>query len=250
MGNLIEIPSVIAHRGASGSAPENTLAALYAAKVLGAKWVEFDVKMAGCGQLCLIHNNNLSITSNGLGLVSETAYKDLAQLDAGAWFSEKFRGERIPRLIDAIHCLDACKLSANIELKPDRGRENQMALKLVATLKRRWPDHMPAPLISSFSIKCLRKIRSLDKNIPIGLLLYRWTRRWKRLVNELDCISVHCQHRSLTPRRIKALKKQNCSILAYTVNSIEAGKRLFSLGVDGIFTDYPEHFLQLFARKV
>lgn len=245
LGNHIELPAIIAHRGASGSAPENTLAAIYAAKAFGAKWVEIDVKMAGCGELCVIHNSDLSITTNGYGLVGKTSYTEISKLDAGAWFAEKFRGERVPRLIDAIECLVECQLGVNFELKPDRGKEAQMAISLVTMLKQHWPSHLPAPLISSFSVKCLRKIRTLDDNMLIGLLTHYWAPRWKRLVSETGCISVHSRYQRLKRKKIQAIKGKNCRVLAYTVNSIEEAKRLFNLGVDAIITDHPQHFLQL-----
>lgn len=245
LGNKIELPTIIAHRGASGSAPENTLAALYAAKAFGAKWVEIDVKMAGCGELVVIHNNDLSMTTNGHGLVGKTNYTEISKLDAGAWFSEKFRGERVPRLIDVIECLVECQLGVNFELKPERGKEAQMVKRLIIMLNQHWPSHLPTPLISSFSVKCLRKIRALDDNMLIGLLTHYWAPGWKRFVSEIGCISVHSRYQRLKPKKIQAIKDRNCRVLAYTVNSIEQAKRLFNLGVDAIITDHPQHFLQL-----
>lgn len=97
---------VIAHRGFSAEAPENTLAALEAAWEAGADAVEFDLHTAACGTPVLFHDAMLSRTSNGVGPVRRRTFTQLSNLDAGGWFSAEFQGERIPSLVQA---LEACR---------------------------------------------------------------------------------------------------------------------------------------------
>ncbi len=93
------LTSVIAHRGASGNAPENTIASLRAAAQLGARWVEVDAKLTADDEVILFHDDILDRTTNSKGLVAETYSQKIKQLDAGGWFSSKFLGEKIPSLV-------------------------------------------------------------------------------------------------------------------------------------------------------
>src|SRR4051812_26195793 len=90
------IPPLIAHRGASSEAPENTLAALKLARGRGANWVEVDVKLTQDGVPILMHDDTLERTTDGTGKVADTSWATIQTLDAGSWFDKKFRGERVP----------------------------------------------------------------------------------------------------------------------------------------------------------
>src|SRR5438552_7543288 len=90
------LSSIIAHRGASALAPENTLAAFHKAKEIGAKWVEFDCMLASCGEVVVIHDETLDRTTNGLGRVIDYPYSYLKTLNAGSWFNPIFADEKIP----------------------------------------------------------------------------------------------------------------------------------------------------------
>jgi len=111
-------PPVIAHRGGSAYAPENTLSAFTKAAQLGMQWVEFDVMLAACGTPIVFHDDLLDRTTNATGEVGVHAYTYLQTLDAGAWFNSKFSGERIPTLAQVLQFLKDVKLCANVEIKP------------------------------------------------------------------------------------------------------------------------------------
>ncbi len=95
-------PEIVAHRGYSARAPENTLAAIEGALRAGADGVEFDVHTASCGTPVLIHDEHLGRTTNGVGPVRRRTFDQLRALDAGRWFSQAFEGERIPGLAAAL----------------------------------------------------------------------------------------------------------------------------------------------------
>ena len=99
------LPWVIGHRGASGSAPENTLAAFRKAAALGARWVEFDVRLSADGRCILLHDDTVDRTTDGKGRADRMMLEDLAGLDAGAWFDREFAGETIPTLEETIDLL-------------------------------------------------------------------------------------------------------------------------------------------------
>src|SRR3990167_3541643 len=137
--DLIEInPPVIAHRGASAYAPENTFAAFLKAKELGARWLEFDVMLAACGEVVVIHDETLNRTTNQSGLVDHATYADLKTLDAGSWFDPLFSTEIIPTLEMTIDFLYRHQLAANIEMKAPIGKEEITAKKVLDIIQAHW----------------------------------------------------------------------------------------------------------------
>src|SRR5687767_2537589 len=110
-------PPVIAHRGASFYAPENTMAAFRKAAQLGVNWVEFDVVATKDGMPVVFHDDELNRTTNGVGMLSDYSHAYLQTLDAGSWFDARFAGETIPTLAQVLTFLAEMKLNANIELK-------------------------------------------------------------------------------------------------------------------------------------
>src|SRR5262245_34742321 len=121
-------PLRVAHRGASARAPENTLAAFREAIRLGADAIELDVQLSADGVPMVIHDLTVDRTTNGHGSVASFASRDLRRLDAGAWYSSRFRGERIPTLEEALECARGrCGLNIEIKELPGAGRRSRRA---------------------------------------------------------------------------------------------------------------------------
>src|SRR6185437_12837650 len=112
------LPSVIGHRGAASSAPENTLGGMRRAHALGIRWVEFDVRLSGDGHCILLHDDAVDRTTDGTGEAAALDFAALRRLDAGSWFSPDFAGERIPTLEETVALLGVLGLGANVEIKP------------------------------------------------------------------------------------------------------------------------------------
>jgi hypothetical protein len=115
---VIEIPHIVAHRGASIEAPENTIAAFRVAGARQAKWIECDVTLSADNQCVLIHDDTLERTTNGTGPIHKQPLSVLRELDAGSWFSDIYKGERIPTLNDTLETLFFMDMGANLEIKP------------------------------------------------------------------------------------------------------------------------------------
>src|SRR4026207_377036 len=113
----LEIPQIIGHRGACAYAPENTLAPSGRAAAQGARWVECDVRLTREGDLVLMHDEDVKRTTNGRGRLVDLTLAEIGSLDAGAWFSGAFAGERVPTLVETIALLGELGLGANIEIK-------------------------------------------------------------------------------------------------------------------------------------
>lgn len=235
---------VLGHRGACGYAPENTLAAFRAAKAMGVRWVEFDVMLSADGEAVVIHDNTLSRTTNGNGLVADHDYAHLEKLDAGSWFDADFKDEKIPRLIDVIGCMERCKLSANIEIKPAPGQELKTVDVVMDIVNKEWPAHLPAPLYSSFSAQCCERIRYNSDDALLGLLYHEWDKQWQQQADALQASSIHLHKRLATAARVQAIKASGRQVLCYTVNTAREAKRLYALGVDAVFSDYPDRILE------
>jgi glycerophosphoryl diester phosphodiesterase len=232
--------TIIAHRGAAGYAPENTIRAFNEAFLRGAKWVEFDVMLAACGTPIVFHDETLNRTTNALGDIGAYTCQQLQTLDAGAWFASHFASERIPTFETVLHFLLETGMSANIELKPLPGQERQTvenALKIVNKLTN---QNNPRLLFSSFSLPTLHILREHASAAHLGLLMHEWLPHWKALAKELYVDSIHVNEEILTPDAALEIKQLNKILLCYTVNSQEAAKRFFAMGVDGVFSDYPD----------
>ena len=117
---MSEFPRIIAHRGASSLAPENTMAAFVKAMEVGARWIEFDVDIMGDGTLLVIHDDTLDRTTSGSGGYYELGFSDLRKLDAGAWFSPTYRFERVPEVASVLEFINGHAMGANLEMKPKR----------------------------------------------------------------------------------------------------------------------------------
>lgn len=243
MQEKLDLPKVIAHRGASGYAPENTFAAMKKAKELGIDWVEFDVMLAGCGEAIVIHDDRLNRTTSGKGKVAKIPYTEIRQLDAGSWYAPEFSSERVPTLQAMIEFLSQWELHANVEIKPSPHQDRVTAQKTVMIIREHWPTNLSFPLVSSFSVESLVAARSADESLALGLLLGKWRKDWQHVASDLRCVSIHVKQKLLNPKRVAEIKNAGYQLLAYTVNDLANARELWSWGVDTVFSDYPDKLL-------
>lgn len=236
---------IIAHRGDSAHAPENTLSAFRQAKEKGADWVEFDVVLTADFIPVVFHDERLNRTTNGSGFIGQYKYQDLLKLDAGSWFDPQFKGEAIPSLEAVLKLLSTLNLMANIEIKPSTKALAQETTKAaLAVIKKHWPEKKPLPLISSFNMQSLNEFRTLAPEYPLGLLPSFWQFNSIRKAKQLSCSHIHVHYQKLNQAKINDLHKQGFKVFAYTVNQPDPIKKLRSWGIDGIFTDDIERVLK------
>jgi len=230
-------PRIVAHRGGGSLAPENTLAAIDVGASHGHTMIEFDAKLAADGEIFLLHDDTLDRTSNGWGVAGELNWDKLVQLDAGSWYSAKFAGEKLPTLSEvAARCAEHGIL-VNIEIKPTTGTDEQTGKQVALAARSLWQGQEVAPLLSSFSVEALRAAQQAVPELPRGILLDHWDDNWLTLTRELECVSLHINHKELTQERVELLKEAGLHILVYTVNTAERAHQLLNWGVDCICTD-------------
>jgi len=227
-------PLVFGHRGARGHAPENTLLGVETAIRLGADWVEVDVQL-NAGSPVLMHDLTLERTTNGHGFVADVAPDYLAGLDAG-------RGQKVPGVLDTIELIDH-RAGLNLELKAagSAGVIVRDIRHAVQVLGWDWSEF----LVSSFNLQELRQVSALEPRIPIGALYAGVPLDYAASAEALGAISVHLSHEFLAPNMIEDARARGLAVYVYTVNHPVEIERVRALGVDGIFTDYPERVLVL-----
>ena len=226
----------IGHRGARGHAPENTLKSLLKALELGASWVEVDVYYVD-NHLIVIHDEKLERTTNGKGHLANKSFSYLRSLDAGD-------GEIIPTLEEVFDFLWE-KAGINIELKGPGTARPVMEL-LHERITSEWGiDNF---LISSFNHQNLYEARNLDSEIPIGLLLDGKSKNYQKTARDLKACSVNQNFRYVNKTFIKDAHNIGLKVFVYTVNKPNDIKRMLVMGVDGIFTDYPDRVLKLIQQ--
>lgn len=231
---------IIGHRGAAAYAPENTLVSFEKAKALGCKMIEFDVMLTADGEAFIFHDDNLKRTTNGRGEVGLVTADYLCSLDAGRWYGRKFRGEKIPSLYETIQWLTTAEMQANIEIKPYPGKTEETTIAVLTHINRYWPQDKKLPLVSSFDLDALTLSRTLSPEMPLGLLLDKWQDNCLQIAADLRCFSVHLSKRATTAARVKSIKEQGYNVYVYTVNRKRQAAKLFTWGVDAVFSDYPD----------
>jgi glycerophosphoryl diester phosphodiesterase len=228
---------VIAHRGASGTRPENTLSAFRRAEALGAHMIELDVQLTRDGEVVVIHDWTLARTTNGRGRIASRSLEELRRLDAGGWFGPDYLDERIPTLREV---LDAIALPVNVELKAlgDDGLEAR-ALQVVQAAGAE-----ARVVFSSFAAESLVRLRTRSASAAIAVL---WSRRQLaaalRLAGRVGATALHIRKDAAVPGEVREAAAQGLAVRAWTVNDPGDFPRLAAAGVSGVFTDFPERFL-------
>ncbi|MGL5947563.1 MAG: glycerophosphodiester phosphodiesterase [Aeromonas sp.] len=228
---------IIAHRGASGQAPENTLKAIQLALNQGARAVEIDVQCAD-GELWVFHDRRLERTSNGAGVLSAQSRHYLAGLDAGD-------GESIPTLWQVV-CLLAqapYPIELHVELK---GADTAAPVAALLSQAEATLNFSPAQWrVSSFNHLTLREFAMQRPDICLGALTASLPLDLARFASDLGAGSVNCDVDFISPQLVTDAHARGLQVLVYTVDAPEDGRWLQAMGVDGIFSNYPERFSQL-----
>lgn len=245
-------PLVVAHRGFSAAAPENTVAAINAAITAGADMIELDCHLTRDGRAVIIHDSTLIRTTGRNGFVGEFNYNDLSGLDAGSWFSGDFSGERIPLLDDVLELLKQ-KVPLLLELKTHSFNRNLPEAVVKAITKTQNTD----VILQCFSDNHLRKLKSLSPTIKLHKLVTGNLRllpflhldeRLKRGRSEIrykDVQAVNHNHKHVNVNLVNRLHERGQQIFTWTVNEEKEMRKMISCGVDGIITDKPDHLLAL-----
>ncbi len=242
-------PCLIVHRCGGALAPENTLAGLGIAARLGCVAVEFDAMLSADGVPLLIHDETLDRTAGLPGSVAAMSAAVLLATDVGGVFHPAFRGETVPRLIDALARCRALGLAANLEIKPASGVEIETGRVVGELLASMAPAQRPALLISSFSADALAASAASLPDVPRAFLAGAFDGAVIDVALTLGCQSLNLSLQGLSAKQVAAVKKAGLRCLVYTVNHQEEARRLVAWGVDGVFSDRPDLLIPVFASQ-
>lgn len=242
---------VVAHRGFSGKAPENTLAAFTMAMETGADMLELDVRLSRDNAVVVIHDQRVDRTTDGRGLVQNMTLAELKSLDAGSWFARKYSRERIPTLDEVLPILED-QTYVNIEVKSD-GLSSRGALELetrcLEIVRRNRMEKRV--LFSSFDYRIVKRIKQTVPGIVVGVLYnvikdLGKTPAW--LARRASADVFICGKRQVTNRMVRNAHDHELRVAVYTLNAEKEVERILRYGVDAIITDFPDVVLKVIGR--
>ncbi|KAA0229489.1 glycerophosphodiester phosphodiesterase [candidate division KSB1 bacterium] len=231
------------HRGASGHAPENTLAAIRLAMEMGAQMTEIDVQQTADDQLVLFHDDSLARTSSGRGLLWQKNLAELKMLDAGSWFNAQFAGEPLPTLAEAI-ALVRGKIKLNIEVKL-HGHERNIAQLVVETIRREQFEQ--ECIVTSFGFEVADEIKRLAPELSVGYIFGPREYREEVFSGNVEVLSTH--HSLVDAAFVQKARAAGKEVHVWTVNEKPLMNKLLDLGVNAIITNYPDRLAEVLKSR-
>ncbi|WP_445011988.1 glycerophosphodiester phosphodiesterase family protein [Vreelandella stevensii] len=239
----IEVPTLIAHRGYSAAAPENTLTAVRAAHQAGARWVELDVQLLGDGTPVIWHDSDVSRCSDGRGELANMTWRQAQALDVGSWFGDRFAGERMASLEAMLALLDELEMGVNLEIKVNKGRD---PIALVDVVLPMLLAALPAErcIVSSFDGAALAHSRrhAPREALALGALYGSVPKEWRAQCAAIQAFSIHPHWPRLKRTQAAAMRRDGYQILCYTANDPSAFQSRWAWGINSAITDEPAAF--------
>jgi glycerophosphoryl diester phosphodiesterase len=224
-------------------APENTLPAFRRAVELGVEMLEVDVQQTKDGQLVVLHDRTVDRTTDGTGDLRDFTLAELRALDAGSWFGDAFRGERVPTLAEVVSILDD-KTSLLFEIKYGSPHHEGIEARLIEFIRQHRLERRV--LIKSFDSAALGRVRALAPQIPLGaslilripflrLIVHRGVRFGNLLAEDVDFLHVH--RIGLTQTLVRDAHAAGLKVMVWDVHDEEGMREFIAMGVDAIETD-------------
>ncbi|NLU67522.1 glycerophosphodiester phosphodiesterase family protein [Streptomyces sp. HNM0574] len=248
-------PLTVAHRGASGHAPENTLAAVQKAHELGIEWVENDVQRTKDGELVVVHDTTLERTTDVEDVfpdrapwkISDFTAAEIGKLDAGSWFSDGYKGEKVPTLEQYLRKLDETDQRLLLELKGPELYPGIEAEILDELKSEGWLDdqHVQGKLVmQSFNESSVKTVHGLAPAVKTGFLGNPPVSELKNYARFSD--QINPRYTTVTKDYIDAIHKlkgphdKPLEAYTWTVNDASTARKVADAGVDGIISNYPD----------
>ncbi|MEU3747142.1 MULTISPECIES: glycerophosphodiester phosphodiesterase [Streptomyces] len=230
-------PTVIAHRGASSAAPENTLVSDEVARRGGARWIENDVQPSSDGVPYILHDATVDRTTDGTGPIRSLTSARLDELDAGSWFAPAYAGARVPTL--AAQLADLRERGGNLLLEIKGRHSHAEVARIVRDVREQ--SMSGRVFVQSFDIPTLKYTRDLAPELPIGLLRSTLDADPVGLAEDLGLTAYNVSDTALAtrPGLVRDLHAAGVAVNVWTVDSPARWKALDALGVDGIITNRP-----------
>ena len=236
---------VIAHRGASGHAPENTLAAFRKAVALGATFIETDLQLSRDARFVAIHDSTLNRTTNGQGAVHDMTLAQIRRLDAGSWFGSEFAGERVPTLEEVLQFSKKHDVVFYLEMKPAGSWGGEHAL--IGALRQ--SGEVARTVVISFDPSIVFNLRKIEPTLMTGLLFDGQIEKPIEKTLEVGARQLAVRGDLVTPALLAAAKKNDLQVVCWTVNHPAHMRMLIAAGVAGIMSDYPDRLVAAVSKE-
>ncbi|MBB6218990.1 glycerophosphoryl diester phosphodiesterase [Anaerosolibacter carboniphilus] len=229
---------IFAHRGASGYAPENTMAAFQKALEMGADGIELDVHLSKDGRLIVCHDETLQRTTNGMGWIKDMTLEEIRQYDGGSWFSEEYQREKVPVLEEVLDLIQSTKTLLNVEIKNGIVIYPGIERKVINLIRRYALEERT--IISSFYHYSLVESKRIDPFIKTGALYVAgWLEPWE-YARKIQADALHPIYHNIDLAFVEGCRSYGIDINTYTVNEEADMARLAGMGVAGIITNHPD----------
>ncbi|KAB3530060.1 glycerophosphodiester phosphodiesterase [Alkaliphilus serpentinus] len=238
---------IIAHRGASGYAPENTMKAFEIALDLKAHGIELDLHMSSDGQLIVCHDERVDRTTNGSGFIRDLTLKEIKALDAGSWFGSKFKNQRVPTLQEVLDLLRNRDLLLNIELKSGPIFYPNIEREVIKVIE----DYglMENTIISSFNHYSLLEVKRIYNRVKTApLYMAGIVSPWKYAM-DIGADGIHPYFYNVTPELVKLSAEKGLFVNTFTVNEPQYLKYAIDCGISGVITNYPDRGLAILKER-
>lgn len=240
---------IFGHRGASGYAPQNTMAAFKIALEQGCQGIEVDAQLTKDGEVVICHDWAIDKVSDGKGKIEKYTLNEIKKIDFGSYFSEKFKGEKIPTLYEILDFLPR-NIILNIELKIKAYDDSLLAEKVAEILIEK--DRIENTIVSSFYHPCLKKIKLLIPEIKIALLYKGYLLNPIKYAADIgfDIYSFNLNVDYVNKDTIKNFHDNGKKVYVWTSNDTETTKKLLKMDVDGIITNFPVDMLNILTETL
>jgi glycerophosphoryl diester phosphodiesterase len=236
---------VIGHRGASGHAPENTLAAFRKAVALGATFIETDLQLSRDAHFVAVHDDTVNRTTNGRGSVHNLTLAELRQLDAGSWFGSEFSGERIPTLEEILQFSKKNDVVFYLELKPSGSWGGEHAV--IAALRE--SGEIPRAVVISFDVSMVLNVHKIEPTVMTGLLYDGQLENPVEKAVEIGARQLVVRGDLVTPALLEQARKRDLHVICWTINQPAHMRLLIEAGVHGIMSDYPDRLVAALKKE-
>jgi glycerophosphoryl diester phosphodiesterase len=236
---------VIGHRGASGHAPENTLAAFRKAVALGATFIETDLQLSRDAHFVAIHDDTVNRTTNGRGPVHDLTLAELRQLDAGSWFGSQFSGERVPTLEEILEFSKKNDAVFYLELKPSGAWGGEHAL--IGALRD--SGEIARAVVISFDPSLVLNVHRIEPTVMTGLLCDGQLDKPIEKALEIGARQLAVRGDLVTPALLEQARKKDLQVVCWTVNHPAHMRMLIEAGVAGIMSDYPDRLVAALKKE-
>lgn len=241
---------VVAHRGSSGTAPENTLAAFSQAIESGAKMIETDIQLTADGHVIAFHDKGLSRTTDGSGIASKKYLSEIKKLDAGSWFDSKFANEKVP-LLSEIFDLIKGKAFINIEVKNINSDYESGGIGQILDIVVK-NDFIEHTLFSSFYYNTLQDIKKLNPRFHTAAIRIPKDRTLPSLIAKIiGCEAFVCSTDEMNEEVSEDTRNNHIMTGVYSIDTLDMLNDMLKYNVSAIVTNYPELIVkELKSRKL